>query len=546
VLAVKGIGGYHLMCDATSTAAVDRLRSRKPRPHKPLAIMFPAPAGDPFEQAESFVSLNETDRVFLLQSARPILLVKKAGHSALSEQVAPGLNEAGVMLPYSPLHHLLLNGFGGPLVATSANLSGEPVLIENREVERRLGHVADAFLHHNRPIERPADDPVYRTIAGRPRPIRSGRGLAPLELDLPFKLEQPVLAVGAHMKNAVALAWQNRVVISPHIGDMDSVRSLEVFKNTINDLQRLYNVEAAVVLCDAHPGYSTTRWASRQQLPVHRVFHHHAHAAAAWSECRTDGAVIAFTWDGVGYGEDGTLWGGETFLGRPGQWRRVACMRPFHLPGGEQAGREPWRSAAALCWETDRDYANLPEKDPLLQQAWQRKINAPQTTSVGRLFDAAAALTGVRSTASFEGQGPMEFEALCGRPAGHIELGLEKTVNLLITDWGPLVAAMLDSASSVSARAALFHASLAHALLQQARAIREVHHVHVVSFSGGVFQNRVLTEQAMALLSEDGFRVCLPELIPVNDAGISFGQIVEFGFKCRKNQATGITEDTEK
>lgn len=217
------------------------------------------------------------------------------------------------MLPYSPLHHLLLNKFSGPLVATSANLSGEPVLIDNTTIETRLSHVADGFLHHNRSIERPADDPVYKTIAGKPRPIRIGRGFSPLELSLPFNLQKPVLAVGAHMKNTVALAWKNRLVVSPHIGEMDSVRSLEVFENTINDLQKLYKVQAEIILCDAHPGYTSARWAKKQKLPVFSVHHHHAHASAAYYECNTDEKVIMFSWDGVGYGEDEALWGGGNF-----------------------------------------------------------------------------------------------------------------------------------------------------------------------------------------------------------------------------------------
>ncbi len=531
VIAVKGIGGYHLMCDASNTDAVERLRKNKPRPEKPLAIMFPAPANNPFKYAELSVSLSEDDKAFLLQPARPILLVPKCETTKLSELIAPGLNEIGIMLPYSPLHHLLLNDFGGPLVATSANISGEPVLIHNHEVEKRLAHIADACLHHNRPIERPADDPVYKTIAGKPRPVRSGRGLAPIELTLPFNLEEPVLAVGAHMKNVVTLAWENRAVISPHIGEMDSARSLDVFETTIKDLQKLYGVKAEAVICDAHPGYTTTRWANRQKLPVHSIYHHYAHASATYYECDTDEQVIAFTWDGVGNGEDGVLWGGETFLGKPGGWQRVASIRPFNLPGGDKAGREPWRSAAALCWETGQRYDDIPEKDLLLQQAWQRKINTPQSSSVGRLFDAAAALTGVRTIASFEGQGPMEFEALCKTPDNYIELKLEKVDNLLIVNWEPLVAAMLDSTLTVSERASLFHASLAHAMLKQARAIREMHAVNTVSFAGGVFQNRVLTEYAMALLSDDGFKVRLSELIPVNDAGISFGQVIEYGFE---------------
>jgi len=530
VVAVKGIGGYHLMCDANNTEAITKLRNNKTRPHKPLAVMFPAPLDNPFKHTASSVFLTDIDKEFLLQPARPILLVAKNKTTELPDQIAPGLNEIGIMLPYSPLHHLLLNKFDGPLVATSANISGEPVLIKNLDVEKRLGHIADAFLHHNRPIERPADDPVYRTIAGKPRPIRSGRGSTPAELALPFVLEEPVLAIGAHMKNTIALAWENRVVISPHIGEMNSTRSIEVFEKTINDFQKLYNVNAAAIVCDAHPGYTTTRWANKQGLPVYNIYHHHAHASAAFFECQTDETVLVFSWDGVGYGEDGTLWGGETFLGKPGEWKRVASMRPFNLPGGDKAGREPWRSAAALCWETGLPYEAIPEKDPLLKQAWQRKINTSQSTSVGRLFDAAAALTGSRTMASFEGQGPMEFEALCEQSDDHIVLELEKTEGLLVTDWEPLAHTMLNNDLTIGVRAALFHASLAHVILQQARAIRAEQGVNIVSFSGGVFQNRILTEHAITLLSEDGFNINFPELIPVNDASISFGQIIEFGF----------------
>lgn len=539
VVAVKGIGGYHLMCDATNTDAVAWLRKNKPRPDKPLAVMFPAPVENPFEVAEKFVSLTEKDKAFLLLPARAILLVAKKKDSTLSGLIAPRLNEVGMMLPYSPLHHLLLNDLGRPLVATSANISGEPVLTDNLDVEKRLSHVSDACLHHNRPIQRPADDPVYRTIAGKTRPIRTGRGCAPMELLLPFELPHPVLAVGAHMKNTITLAWKNRAIISPHIGEMHSVRSLKVFENTVNDLQKLYDVKVESIICDAHPGYSTTRWANEQKLPVQRVFHHHAHASATYYECQTENPVIVFTWDGVGYGEDGTLWGGETFLGKPGQWQRLASMRAFNLPGGDKAGRQPWRSAAAICWQAGLDYENISEKDPLLysilRQAWQQKINAPQSTSVGRLFDAAAALTGVCTEASFEGQGPMLFEALCGKADENfndwITLELEVINDLLITDWQPLIPVMLDSSLSIKTRALLFHHSLAHNLWQQAIIMREKYGVNTVSFSGGVFQNRVLTEKAMALLSDDGFDVCLPELIPVNDAGISFGQVMEYGFR---------------
>ncbi len=528
VVAVKGIGGYHLLCDARSEAAITHLRSRKPRPQKPLAVMFPADPDQPLAWVSDAVHLSPAHTKRLLSAERPIVLARKRPGCTLSPLLTPGLDEIGVMLPYSPLHHLLLDGIKAPLVATSANLSGEPVLTENHEVEQRLGHVAEAFLHHDRPIQRPADDPVYRVIADRPRPLRLGRGTAPLERELPCILDRPVLAVGGHMKNTVALAWQDRVVISPHIGDMDTPRSLEVFEQAVADLQRLYGVTAEAVVCDAHPGYATARWAQRCGLPLAQVFHHHAHASA----CHASGAEhdwLVFTWDGIGYGEDGTLWGGEALRGRPGHWQRFASLRPFHLPGGERAGREPWRSAAALCWETGRKWNGLPAQANLLQQAWRQRLNTPQTTAAGRLFDAAAALTGVCREASYEGQGPMLLEAACQGPAEPVELPLVQLASGLWTsNWEALLPMLLDASRSLAGRAACFHASLANTLLQQARRARSAYAINHVGLSGGVFQNRVLTEQTMALLEADGFDVTLPEAIPVNDAGLSFGQVIEY------------------
>ena len=534
IIAVKGIGGYHLVCDACNDDAVARLRRNKPRPDKPLAVLFPAPLEQPLALLDKFAVLSDDEQRFIQHPARPILLVRKRTGSRLASAIAPGLAEIGAMLPYSPLHHLLLNDFGGPLVATSANISGEPVLTGNEDVEKRLAHVAEAFLHHDRPIERPADDPVFRTIAGRPRPLRIGSGFSPLELTLPFKLDRPLLAVGAHMKNTLTLAWDDRAVMSPHIGEMNSVRSLAVFEQTVDDLQHLYQVRIEQLVCDAHPAYTTSRWSLKQGLPVQHVYHHYAHASAAWHECgaaENGEEIIVFTWDGVGYGEDGRLWGGETLLGSPGGWRRVASMRPFRLPGGEKAGREPWRSAAALCWETGYPYPAMTQQSELLLEAWQRRINTPETTAVGRLFDAAAALTGVCTRSSFEGQGPMMLEALVDMTGNSIEMPLESRDNLLITNWEPLLPLLLDSTVTVAERAACFHASMAQAMLQQARSIRSLHGVNAISLSGGVFQNRVLTERAMALLSADGFSVHLPERIPVNDACISLGQVIEYGFK---------------
>ncbi|HAJ91975.1 MAG TPA: carbamoyltransferase HypF [Gammaproteobacteria bacterium] len=530
IVAVKGIGGYHLLCDASNDSAIARLRCNKPRPHKPLAVMFPTMPGRPLKCVNHKVYLSRDQADLLLSPGRPIVLARKRPGDDLSELIAPGLDEIGVMLPYSPLHHLILSDFAAPLIATSANISGEPVLTDNAETATRLAHVADAFLHHNRPIERPADDPVFRIIHDRPRPLRPGRGYAPFEQALPFSLEQPVLAVGGHMKNTIALAWDKRIVVSPHIGDMGNARSLKVFEKAIRDLQSLYQVNAEIVLCDAHPGYASNRWAQRCGLPVHKVFHHHAHAAAACDIQQAAKTCLVFTWDGVGYGEDGTLWGGEALLGHPGNWQRFATLRPFYLPGGERAGREPWRSAAAVCWETGKDWPSRPAVPPLLQQAWQRRLNTPQTTSAGRLFDAAAALTGLCSEASFEGQGPMLLEDMCHGNDRSVELPLSQNDNgLLIADWEPLLDILMNEIRPVADRAGIFHASMAETILQQARQARSSQDVSDIGLSGGVFQNRVLTEQAVALLENDGFNVTLPEAVPVNDAGISFGQVIEYG-----------------
>jgi len=538
IVAVKGIGGYHLMCDARNDIAIAHLRRNKPRTHKPLAVMFPAAPGLPLKCINHRVWLSRDQADQLLSPARPIVLARKRPGFELSSLIAPGLEEIGVMLPYSPLHHLLLSDFGAPLIATSANISGEPVLTDSAEVEQRLGHVAMAFLHHDRPIERPADDPVVRIICDRPRPLRMGRGMAPFEHRLPFSLRHPVLAVGGHMKNTIALAWNNRIVVSPHIGDMGNARSLAVFEKSIDDLQALYKVTAETVICDAHPGYATSRWARHHGLPLHKVFHHHAHAAVACNIEQLTQPRLVFTWDAVGYGEDATLWGGEALLGQPGNWQRFATLRPFYLPGGERAGREPWRSAAAVCWETGNHWPQLPTSLTLLRKAWQKRINSPQTSSAGRLFDAAAALTGVCMQASFEGQGPMLLESLCQGKQHAVNMPLAQDDNgTWVADWEPLLEMLLDNSLLDRERAGMFHASMADTLLQQARQARSSHSINEIGLSGGVFQNRVLTEQAVSLLENDGFRVTLPSHIPVNDAGISYGQVIEYA--ANNSKATG-------
>jgi len=536
IVAVKGIGGYHLMCDARSTAAVDKLRRRKQRPDKPLAIMFPVADRDRLAVIRQYVQLTDLEAELIGSAVRPIVLANKKSDATLADNIAPGLPELGVFLPYSPLHQLLLEEFAAPLVATSGNISGEPVLTDCEDATDRLSGIADGFLHHNRPIVRPADDPVFRRISGAMRPLRIGRGSAPCELALPWRQHQPVLAVGGHMKGTIALSWEDRVVVSPHIGEMDSPRSLKVFEQVANELQTLYGVQAETIVCDAHPGYTTHRWAQQQnRLPVETVWHHHAHASALAAEVSQPGNWLVFTWDGVGLGEDGSLWGGEAFSGAPGSWRRVSSMRPFRLPGGERAGREPWRSAAALHWECGRTWPDCPDHDGIAAKAWQRQLNCPETSATGRLFDAAAAMICGLSQVSYEAQGPMVLESLCVQPGEQLPLPLTTDKNgVSRTDWEPLLSMLTDEQRSPASRAEAFHSSMALAILQQARRIRESEHIDQVGLCGGVFQNRVLTRQAVGLLEDNGFRVHLSKALPCNDAALSFGQAAELAARQQK------------
>jgi len=529
IVAVKGVGGYHLLCDAANEHAVARLRERKRRPDKPLAVMFPQRGGDGLDAVRECVELDTSAAALLSDPMRPIVLARKRPDAKLATTLAPHLAELGVFLPYSPLHHLLLDDLGGPLVATSGNLSGEPVITDPEQATARLSSVADAFLHHNRPIQRPADDPVYRIIGGIPRPLRLGRGNAPLELELAKPLREPILALGAHLKVTVALAWDQRVVVSPHIGDLDSPRGMAIFQQVCADLQRLYGVTARRLVCDAHPGYAGARWAEHQGLPVLRVFHHHAHAAALAGEQPDMGRWLVFTWDGVGYGPDGSLWGGETLWGHPGDWRRVASLRRFRLPGGERAGREPWRSAAALCWEAGLHWQEAAiDGLELARHAWARGLNSPASSAAGRVCDAAATLVAGIRHSSFEGQGPMLLEALAGEGDESIDLPMATDAEgVLRVDWSPLLPLLRDAALPAARRATIFHNSMAAAIVAQALHLRGQYPFDAIGLTGGVFQNRRISERVLHRLAEVDIPVYLPIRLPCNDGGLSYGQAVE-------------------
>jgi hydrogenase maturation protein HypF len=540
IILIKGIGGYHLCCDATNDEAINQLRRRKRRPDKPFAIMFPVAGDDNLDQVSNDLIVDSVAADSLRSPARPIVLLPRRDDSQLPSILAPGMNELGVMLPYSPLHHLLLARLGKPVVATSANLTGEPVMTEADEVNRRLGHITQVRLHHNRPIVRPADDPVLRPIQGQARPLRLGRGTAPLELPLPGNLSRPLLACGGHMKNTIALARDKRVIISPHIGDLDAPRSRQIYAEVIADFQRLYDITPEALVCDAHPDYYSSRWAREQRLPVTTVLHHHAHASSVAGEYPEQDNWLVFTWDGVGLGPDRLLWGGEALYGKPGDWQRVASWRPFYLPGGERAAREPWRSALALCWDAGQSWPEAPDETGLLYEAWQKRMNSPGTSAVGRLFDAAAALIGLCHSASFEGQAPMQLEQLANQ-AHHsgIELPLYRdNGELWRSDWIPLLDLLQDETLTPAQRAYGFHRSLSRALLAQVRQLREEYGEFAIGLSGGVFQNRLLCDLVMQECQQRGWPVYLPRQVPVNDAGLCYGQVIEMLAREPQNNIT--------
>jgi hydrogenase maturation protein HypF len=529
ILAIKGVGGYHLVCDAGSETTVARLRDLKHRPDKPLAVLFPWAGPDGLEVLRRHLRPSDAEAHSVTAPQRPIVLMRTRSDHGLAPSIAPGLTEVGAMLPYSPLHHLLAEAFGGPLVATSANFSGEPVLTDNAETRERLAAICDAFLHHDRPIVRPADDSVLRHIAGAPRRLRIGRGIAPLELPAPRPFAAPVLAVGGHLKNTIALGWDDRIVVSPHIGELDNPRSLAVFRQVVEDLCTLYRVRPEWIAHDAHPQYASTRWAQGQGLATLAVPHHRAHAAMLAGEYPEPRRWIVFTWDGTGLGEDGHIWGGETLLGQPGDWRRVGSLRSFRLPGGDRAGREPWRSAAALCWAVGQDYRPAGLDIDLARQAWGRGLNCPLSTAAGRVFDAAAALLGLCEQGSFEGQGPMWLEAVASDAGDDFPpLTLQRDASGLWTcDWAALLPWLRDPSRSVAERSRGLHLALADALCRQAMLLLDEHGDCALGLSGGVFQNRLLCELVVERLSREGLRVYLPERIPYNDAGLSFGQLIE-------------------
>ncbi len=543
IMALEGPGGFLLVVDARNAEAVARLRNRKQHYEKPLALMVPDVA-----VAKALCFLPEAAEDLLRSPEAPILLLERRPNAPVATGVAPGSPDLGVMLPRASLHRLLMEEVGFPVVATSGNPSGEPIATSDREAIGRLSGIADSFLVQDRPIDRPADDSVVRLLEGAPQVLRRARGFAAL----PVVLERPVptlLAVGARLENTVGLAVGERVFVSRHLGDMETLDAQAGFERTIrNALDRHAAVPEAIVH-DLHPDYPSSRWARAVGCELRDLWpeladaqligvqHHHAHLASCLAEGSVRGPALGVTWDGAGYGTDGSVWGGEMLHGDATSFRRVARLRPFRLPGGEAAVKQPRRSALALLWELEGE--NALERGDLAPVAaftsFERRVlgrmlsggfQAPKTTSAGRLFDAVASLLGLHQRIHFEGQAAMALEAIADRATDDAyplplraagEAGLE-------LDWRPLIEAILESCRRKEALelvSARFHNALAAAIVRVARRIGEPR----VALTGGCFQNRLLSERAARLLRRAGFEVLHQRQMPPGDGGISLGQI---------------------
>ena len=537
IVAMKGLGGFQLLTDATNADAVARLRARKRRPHKPFAVLFATAAA-----VRAACRTTRAEDAVLVGPAAPIVLVhrRSAGDDpaapAIAAAVAPGSPWLGAMLPATPLHALVAEAVDRPLVCTSGNLAEEPLCIDDDEARARLGAIADLFLVHDRPIVRPVDDSVVRIGPRGPMVLRRARGFAPLPLRIVAGPNAPtVLALGAQLKSTVALHLDGEVVLSQHLGDLHTVEGSALLERTVDDLLAFFAVRPARVACDLHPDYASTRLAVRLAndwgVPLERVQHHHAHVAACVAEHGLTGPVLGLTWDGAGLGADGTLWGGEALLADGARCTRVGHLRPFPLPGGEQAVREPRRAALGLLHALGGDlpadavgHLFTAGELRVLLRLLDAGVQTAVTSSVGRLFDGVAALLGVGAGVSYEGQAATAVEVAAAE-AGSAEpypFPLGDGVPA-VADWGPLVRAVLDDRRRgvpVARSAARFHAALA--ALAATLAVRIG--LPRVVLAGGCFQNALLVEAVRTRLVAAGFTVHLPERYPPNDGGIALGQ----------------------
>ncbi|MEX2161371.1 MAG: carbamoyltransferase HypF [Anaerolineales bacterium] len=534
IVAIKGLGGFHLACDASNPNAVAILRHRKDRPHKPLALMMPD-----IETVRRHCELNQAELAELESPARPIVLLRRKSGSTIAEEVAPGHTHLGVMLPYTPLHYLLLERAGGipeAWVMTSGNRSEEPILTGNDEAREQLGHIASAFLLHDRPIQERMDDSVVRVEGPDHRsPLRRARGFAPTPIHLEWSM-QPTLATGAELKNTFGLGMERYAFVSQHIGDLSNFETLAAYEKAIAHYEHLFRIKPAAIAYDLHPDYLSTRYAlaraAKEGLPSIAVQHHHAHIASCMAEhgLPAEARVIGFAFDGTGYGTDGAIWGGEVLVASYTGFQRAYHLNYVPMPGGDLAVKQPWRMA--LAWLNKLEIAgaefNLKIAPKEFSAAWQQLasgLNAPSTSSIGRLFDAVAALVGLRSEVSYEGQAAIELE-------NHVDPSEDGAYAFTVAEGTfsalPVIAAVLADVRAglpVGLIAARFHNGLADLVLDLAQAIRQRDGLESVALSGGVWQNLTLLAAARARLEGAGFHVYSHEQVPANDGGLALGQL---------------------
>lgn len=528
IAALKGLGGFQFLVDAQNERAVQRLRDLKHRPHKPFATMFPS-----LEMINEYCHISSLEAETLTSSASPIVLLRQLESSPLAENVAPDNPYLGVMLPYTPLHVLMLQELNFPIVATSGNLSNEPICIDEYEALEHLSCIADVFLIHNRPIERPVDDSLVQIIDDELQILRRARGYAPLSIELPDAIPSTI-AVGGHLKNTIAITHKDQLFLSQHIGDLENARTNETFQSTIADFESLYDITSQQIVYDLHPDYLSTQYAQASSLPAYGVQHHVAHVMSGILDNKLTGVVLGVAWDGTGYGTDQSIWGGEWFLVDGSTVERVAHLRPFALPGGEIAAREPRRSALGVLYETYGDdmfdiyqpplwQAFSAQERKLLRSIMHKRINTPMTSSMGRLFDALASILNLCHISTFEGQAAMlvEFEAMKSHSTeSYLFMFTDGEI-----DWRPLVQCMVDdvlaevSSADIARR---FHNTLADVIIQVAQSVD----TDKVLLTGGCFQNRLLSELVITGLRESHFTPYWHHQIPPNDGGIAVGQVM--------------------
>lgn len=544
ILAIKGLGGFHLAANAHSFEAVQRLRERKKRPHKPLAVMV-----RDIITAKRLCHVSFCEEALLTGRIQPIVCLKKRAPFQLSENLAPNLNELGVMLPYTPLHLLLFEALNSidALVMTSGNATGSPICTDNEDAMIKLHEIADCFILHDRAIISRTDDSVCRINGNRIQIIRRSRGYVPdyIKIDIPAA---SILACGAELKNTFCIARGDRAFLSPHIGDLNSLENLQFFETTVKHMQDLFSIRPERVVCDLHPNYLSTQYAKDTGLPLMQVQHHHAHAAAVMAEHHLLQEVIAIVLDGTGLGPDGTIWGGEILLCTPAHYKRMAHLPYLHMPGGDMAAKEPWRMGlSAIYGIYGRDAIEcLPphfkqlskERTGLVIQMLESSTNTPLTSSCGRLFDAVAALLGLRLISTYEGQAAMELETLAENASIDLKtaaaqgystkIGKGQYNDCLSFSYTAAIQGILDDlciGTSKTDIAMRFHAWLVYAIMQLIEKIVSHIGARPVVLSGGSMQNRILLTHLMAGIEDMGLRCYTGETVPVNDGGLSLGQL---------------------